>query len=1320
MVGVFDIEKNRISLGRNPSCDLNCNIEELSSEHISIEKNRNETLLFMQGKNGGYINGKFTGYGDKVKLKFSDEIDLFGVKVVWLDEKIAIFTADGVRFESKLKWCKSDTEGDTKEFAPAKSFYMDSYFSKTPRTFYPIDTETVELDAPPQKGIEEKQSMFATVLPALTMSFPMIIGFSVSRLAYKGGGSTAFMYTGIVTALCSAMLGVFMAVTNIKNRHRQLTINEGKRQSAYREYVRNCENTIREKYNKNISSLRVMYPDIFEYVKDGINSFLLWGRESVDEDFLYVRLGTGNIPCDINVSIPKDRFSITEDNLRTLPKRLKSNYSVLRDVPITVDLRQNRITSIVSENKRYRGELFLSVIMNIAVSISPSDLRIIISFDSEIIEKDNIKSIRFLPHIKNVADIRNREECSDENKITIIFTDSYEKDISKYSFLCNTYFVIVSDRFDKIPVGTSLIIQHEPQFSGYLNITKDNKIRRSVHFDRLSIEEADEISRTLQSVRVRGLETKYKLPDKISFFELTDIKITEESIICNWINNDCFDEIIAPIGVLESGEILKLNLHEKGMGPHGLIAGMTGSGKSEILQTLILALCMNYSPSDVGLFLIDYKGGGMSKLFESVPHVMGSISNLSGRMIERAMVSVKSENERRQRRFNDVSVNNISSYQRLYKTGVVNEPMPHIFIIIDEFAELKKEEPEFMKELISVARVGRSLGVHLILATQKPAGVVDENILSNSRFRICLRVQDRMDSVEMIKTPDAMNIINPGRAILQVGNDEIYSYFQGAYTMEKSNVWQKKKYLKITDCQGKEYREGEKTENTVNVESQLSSVTKAIIKAQETVSMKRGSPLWLKPLEKEIYTKPSNQGKHFARDGERFEIGIGVYDNPTHQEQGALLYNIKVSGNLVILGGLQSGKSTLLSVISKSIITNSYNDFFNLYFIDFSNGLLRPYIYSKMCCGYVCEDNEEDIGKLINHIKEIIISRKEQLAYGNYWQYMDGKTVEDDGYMPPIIIVIDGFGNFRERTEGRFDKDLENILKTSEALGILVYISAINMSSHEMPKRLFDLFKTCIPLGLKDRYEYKEALGCGNNNFALPEETPGRGLIKLKGDVVEFQTYQTIKATNDLSRNEQLIEEIKAQNLELEKLLKERTKNLRNEMPIIPKNLTINSFHMELLRRGVEDDGTEIGIPAGFFTDSGKIYCIPYVGELVVVISGRSGSGKRNLLKVVKYEAERHNLNYVNQNNGIIFENNMEVIIMDDREAFEKIGEIKKKATDDPYVIHLGGAVDRQNAFDFSYLSYSKQIAMLNPGNGIVRRTNKGYEYGNVIFPEIT
>lgn len=213
-----------------------------------------------------------------------------------------------------------------------------------------------------------------------------------------------------------------------------------------------------------------------------------------------------------------------------------------------------------------------------------------------------------------------------------------------------------------------------------------------------------------------------------------------------------------------------------------MAAGTTGSGKSEIIQSYILSLAVNFHPYEVSFLLIDYKGGGMANLFKDLPHLLGAITNLDGAQSMRALASIKAELQRRQRLFGEHDVNHINHYQKLYKLGEAEEPMPHLFLISDEFAELKAEQPEFMKELVSTARIGRLLGIHLILATQKPSGVVDDQIWSNSKFKLALKVQDASDSNEILKTPDAAEITLPGRAYLQVGNNEIYELFQSAWS----------------------------------------------------------------------------------------------------------------------------------------------------------------------------------------------------------------------------------------------------------------------------------------------------------------------------------------------------------------------------------------------------------------------------------------------------------------------------------------------------------------------------------------------------------
>ena len=1306
MTELLEIEKE-VDIGRLCPCNIVfSDIKELSACHIKIIRTNENAVLYMHGKNGGYINGRFFCQGEKTVLRYSDEISLFSIKILWLDNVIAVNFENNITYKTNnISIYKKPYE----EISLSRINLSDNintsltkhFFKKAPRTFYPVIDEAIELDLPPEKHIEDKQSLFMTIGPAFTMALPMATGMIVSKMALKSSGtSSAFMYTGLITAFCSAFLGVFWGLSNIKNKKKQLLINEQKRKEIYRKYVRESELKIKEQYNRKASNLRLTYPDVSEYIPDGINRFLLWNRSISDDDYLRIRIGIGNVPCNINVKVPKERFSLVEDELKNLPKMLKSKYSILTDVPETLDLMEEKYVGIVCDSTRTIEETFLSIITIIAVALSPLEVKIECCFIHGTLRKEALNAIRFLPHL-----VKNSTEKT-ENEYLIVFTDDYEA--YRNCLDEKTFFFIVSGRFEDLPSVCKFIIQRESFFSGYMKLSKNCSIRRELHFDTVSIEEAEKAARLLQGVKIKNKKAEFVLPDKISYFELFDKKPDETEIKRRWEENDIRNEILCPIGVSKDGNEMILDLHEKGMGPHGLIAGMTGSGKSEILQTIILSLAINYSPEDVGFFLIDYKGGGMSKLFESLPHVLGSISNLSGRMITRAMASVKSENERRQKLFIKAGVNNINQYKSISLTSDEIEPLPHIFIIIDEFAELKKEEPEFMKDLISVARVGRSLGVHLILATQKPTGVVDDNVLSNSRFRICLRLQDRMDSMEMLRRPDAADITNSGRAILQVGNDEIFTMFQGAYTMDKSDVIEKKKSFKLYDTDGREIEKFAGYEEEKNDgEPQLNRVLFYINELCKRIELRKIRPLWLSPLKEVIMQKSFDAG--------RFNVAIGIYDNPRRQSQGKVILNLKDAGNILVLGNMQSGKSNLLSVLMSSLITNAKEDDYIFYIIDYSSGALRAFKESHMCNGYICEDNEEDIEKLFVLLEEIINERRELVKSGDSCAKLGERCINDSDYEAPVILVIDGMQAFREHSCSKYDKELETLLRVSEGLGIFVFASANNLSSHEISKRMFECFKTCIPLCLKDKYEYKDALRLQGGDFQMPESVSGRGLTQINTDICEFQVYKAYDVK----------EKIKT----LSEALGDRTENKkRRPIPVIPRNLSISSFIDEIKCRNEEIKG----IPVGFFLRSGKVFYLPYEENFTVLISGRKGSGKSNLIEVIRYMSHYMDIPFDENEKDlgdihgcsdkieyVGYKNGMKVYVYDEKLPFDIQKSIKDKAGEDTYLVHLGGALDRQNVADFSYIPYSKQIEIYKPGFGMVRKTIKGFDYGEVVIPKV-
>lgn len=326
------------------------------------------------------------------------------------------------------------------------------------------------------------------------------------------------------------------------------------------------------------------------------------------------------------------------------------------------------------------------------------------------------------------------------------------------------------------------LVRYINEHEGDILIQKKKAVRIPFRLDHHQREDNERFSRTLRTLNHQVGITN-SIPETVSFLELFHAKeVKEIGIQQRWLTSESSKSLSVPIGYKGKDDIVYLNLHEKAHGPHGLLAGTTGSGKSEFLQTYILSLAVHFHPHEAAFLLIDYKGGGMAQPFRNIPHLLGTITNIEGskNFSMRALASIKSELKKRQRLFDQYQVNHINDYTKLYKQGKAEVAMPHLFLISDEFAELKSEEPDFIRELVSAARIGRSLGVHLILATQKPGGIIDDQIWSNSRFKVALKVQDATDSKEILKNSDAANITVTGRGYLQVGNNEVYELFQSA------------------------------------------------------------------------------------------------------------------------------------------------------------------------------------------------------------------------------------------------------------------------------------------------------------------------------------------------------------------------------------------------------------------------------------------------------------------------------------------------------------------------------------------------------------
>ncbi len=812
----YTLTGQNITIGTEERCGLQYsfssqNHQYISGCHAAISRQGNTLSILDKSRNGVFVNDiRIKG---EFQLQFGDRIDVWGLSMVALGQVLAVRPNENLHVDPSQLTLSEEEKAPAPSDTAAKLSYH-----RSPRSGGHLIEGSIDLEAPPAPQQLAEQPLFMVIGPALTMALPMLIGSGMAVIG--AGSSSAFMYTGIVTAVLSAVIGAMWALINLRYSRKQTKNAEAHRFSAYSDYLVRTTEKIRKQYEQNAAILRQTYPPAIQCLTQGIDH--LWERNINHADYLRYRLGLGDQPFQVEIKVPAERFDLIEDSLKTKPSMIRENFKTLHDVPVCIDLREERIVGLVGGPDRAGArEVLYTLVSQIVAQNCYTDVKLAFSYHED--QGNDVKNwafCRWLPHawsedrksryvatnkseasdmfyeLMSILRLRDAQDHTNPNALpqkpwyiliiedsTILENEPIAKYLldTKHDYGITTLFL--TDRAEDLPNACECVISNSNGSFVMYHTRESQEEAGRIRPDLVSREELERFARSLANIEVNEIEIGGEIPSAVTFFDMYGIERLEELHVAErWKRSRTYENMRALIGQKSGNQPCYLDIHEKYHGPHGLVAGTTGSGKSETLQTYILSLTLNFSPYDVGLFIIDYKGGGMANLFDGLPHMLGQISNLSGNQVHRAMVSIKSENLRRQRIFNESGVNNINLYTTLYKNGEAKVPVPHLFIIIDEFAELKREQPDFMRELISVAQVGRSLGVHLILATQKPSGTVDDNIWSNSKFRLCLRVQDRQDSMDMLHKPDAAYLTQAGRGFLQVGSDEVYEQFQSGWS----------------------------------------------------------------------------------------------------------------------------------------------------------------------------------------------------------------------------------------------------------------------------------------------------------------------------------------------------------------------------------------------------------------------------------------------------------------------------------------------------------------------------------------------------------
>lgn len=1143
-----------IFIGRTPLNDISYNYTDFVSREkhaaIRIDSNGNSYIEDLKRSVGVYVNGRLA---HSQQLKIFDEVFIMGLSLMYMGDYIAV---RNLKTESTLSLMTSFAVKD-----PIDDVGEKTYFVSTPRILKSLDSDEVEVDAPPSPFVEDKTPAILTLGPSLTMSLVMLASLGVSITnAISGGQLSTIIASG--TMAVGMLLGSLMWPSLLRSYQKRRTqADESHRKNRYTAYIAGIENGLIAKRDRTVRLLNDSLcpsPDVLCSMLDSeSNKLRLWERSYEDDDFLAIRMGLGSRPFEVKLKIPKQGFQLHEDELRNLPVELSKKYGFLNNVPLTLDIRNNKTVGIIGSQKNIRtilNEIILNIIslhtydeVKLVLVTPPKQAQIFDAYKNVPHIWSNDKKVRFFAtnpdevhFIFNIIDetIKEREGNQDGSTpiphYVVIVTEPnlIEKEaLLRYMNDADNPVGITTlfayGDITKLPKSCKTIIQSDDTRTGYY--IKNKNANKFIPFtlDDVDANRIHTFANDLSKLPIKRDSRSLGIVDRISFLQMYKAgNVRELEIESHWDNNNSAKSLAAPIGVMAGGEVFSLDLHEAYHGCHGLVAGTTGSGKSEFLQAFILSLAINYSPKEVAFVLVDFKGGDMARPFmakessPALPHLSATISNLSGNILYRALVSLEAEIKSRQRIFNEsaaalgVDKLDINSYHKYYKGGRLDTPLPHLIIIIDEFAQLKTQQPEFLAQLINVAQVGRSLGIHLILATQKPSGIVDPQIMSNSRFRVCLKVAEKQDSIDMINRPDSALIKNPGRLYLQVGYDEVYECVQSGYSgadyvPTKTYMPDEEITVQMTDTTANPIHSakidlsGDKSDKT-----QLEAVVAEIV----TLGKKKGistKPLWMDMLPEKVVLQSLEKGQKGL-----CTATVGLVDYVRTQEQKPLTIDFTKTGHIGLYGASGTGKTTFLQTLVYSMVCDyGYTpEELNLYAMDFGGRNLGYLSDLPHTGGVVFADDESKLVELAATLHSIIDERKHLFASNNCGTFTDYRTTSKKP-LPAILVLIDNYASFRDKYMDIADS-FTDIIGSGKTFGVYFVITGNTRNS--IYYKVTEHISSYFTLKMNDPSNYLDIHNV--RPPVVPEDINGRGITVVNKEIVEFQTAVAVDGETESDR----------------------------------------------------------------------------------------------------------------------------------------------------------------------------------------------------------
>lgn len=992
---------------------------------------------------------------------------------------------------------------------------------RPPRLQTPSLRGEIELPAPPAEAVSPSLNLLATLLPAAG-----IIALGVVYLTL--GGVNASLW-----ALPTVLLGVLGALTALLSyvaaqRQARLTHLRGLR--AYHRLL--DRRLARLQAARDLQTLEAnrRFPSAVSLLTP--SESLLWCRRPSDSDFAVLRLGTGKAISAVSVRAPDPDLS---GEAARRAQMLYFEYRALPAAPLTLNLRAVRAVGIVGTLEA-RTHCAYALIAQLAALHAPSELSLYV-FSSR--RNHHLwRWTRWLPHTSSAQRggfpdqiafepeqarqlidrlARHLDAGAELPLIVALFEDvsGIQEEISYQRVLENGRLCALHlcSRPEDVPsVFSGVLLLSDGKFCLHLADGASEPLEGTA--ESLTRAEVEFLARQMAACRLPQRGEASRLPVQLSALQLYGVeRISQLAIRANWSRPVPADGVLplpVPIGKASFSELQLLDLSERAHGPHGMIGGTTGSGKSELLQTLVAALAIEHHPYLLNFLLVDYKGGATFNVFQRLPHTVGIITNLDAREALRALAAIKAENRRRQQFLADQNVEDINEYhRRLRRYGGIFppdwQPLPHLLIIVDEFAELTVSLPNFLDELVATVRVGRSLGMHLVLATQRPSGHVTAEMKANLNFRICLRVQTPDESQEIIRRPEAAFLPPdvPGRAYFQVGNAlQLFQvarvgieYAESAADDEPQPVLQLLRFEQAFDLLA---------ESAAEPSAALPTLAEALTEHMARLyTEKLPEPVLLESLPEQLSLaqvlrkadyggwngttwRPAGASRDWA------SAPIGLLDDLERRAQPPLCINFAQNGHFLAIGAPASGKTTLLRTLALSIAHLFTPDEAALYIVSFSGKALDVLARLPHVGAVINGEERERLSRLLRYLLRALEQRRYALASlhaADLETYNRRRSAEQPA-LPALFVLVDNFAELWRTLESDSDEaaDWLRLLRDGRAVGIHFALTAPSLN---LPYSVLNLIETRLALRLPERGDYLQFLGRAPERESDPRHGSG-------------------------------------------------------------------------------------------------------------------------------------------------------------------------------------------------------------------------------------